>query len=287
MAARRSGLGKGLEALIPLREPNNLENIPVGRIRANPNQPRKVFDPEAMETLTESIRKVGVLQPVAVRPDGFDYVLVAGERRWRAARQAGLGEIPALVRETDESGSLTEALIENLQREDLGPLEQAAAFQQLEEDLGMTHAEIGQRVGRSRAAVSNTLRLLQLSPAIQESLASGALSAGHARALLGLEDQALAEHLAEQTVEKGWSVRRLEEAVRAGKGAEKKTRSRRAPAPRDPIIIELENRLADQLGTEVEIRYPKNRKGQVVMRFAGIDQLEEIYRRFFVDAPQV
>ena len=287
MAARRSGLGKGLEALIPLREPNNLENIPVGRIRANPNQPRKVFDPEAMETLTESIRKVGVLQPVAVRPDGFDYVLVAGERRWRAARQAGLGEIPALVRETDESGSLTEALIENLQREDLGPLEQAAAFQQLEEDLGMTHAEIGQRVGRSRAAVSNTLRLLQLSPAIQESLASGALSAGHARALLGLEDQALAEHLAEQTVEKGWSVRRLEEAVRAGKGAEKKTRSRRAPTPRDPIIIELENRLADQLGTEVEIRYPKSRKGQVVMQFAGIDQLEEIYRRFFVDAPQV
>lgn len=282
--ARRSALGKGLDALLPQSESgDNLENIPVGRIRANPNQPRKAFGDDALRSLVESIRKVGVLQPVVVRPDGFDYVLVAGERRWRAAQQAGLGEIPALIRETDGSGQLTEALIENLQREDLNPLEEAAAYRQLEEDFNMTHAQIGEQVGRSRAAVSNTLRLLQLCPAVQAYVAAGSLSAGHARALLGLADEALAEHLAERTVKEGWSVRRLEEAVRAGKG-EKKTR-RRPPPAREPVIIELEKRLAEQLGADVEIRYSKNTKGRVIMKFEGVDQLEAIYRRFFTTDP--
>lgn len=282
--ARRSALGKGLDALLPQSESgDNLENIPVGRIRANPNQPRKAFGDDALRSLVESIRKVGVLQPVVVRPDGFDYVLVAGERRWRAAQQAGLGEIPALIRETDGSGQLTEALIENLQREDLNPLEEAAAYRQLEEDFNMTHAQIGEQVGRSRAAVSNTLRLLQLCPAVQAYVAAGSLSAGHARALLGLADEALAEHLAERTVKQGWSVRRLEEAVRAGKG-EKKIR-RRPPPAREPVIIELEKRLAEQLGADVEIRYSKNTKGRVIMKFEGVDQLEAIYRRFFTTDP--
>lgn len=280
MAARRSGLGKGLEALIPLSRVGNLENISVARIRPNPNQPRKSFDMEALEALTGSVRRVGVLQPVVVRPDGLDYVLIAGERRWRAARDAGLDEIPALIRVTDEVGSLTEALIENLQREDLTPLEEAAAFQQLEEDFGMKHAEIGERVGRSRAAVSNTLRLLNLSAPIQEALAAGDLSAGHARALLGVKDPALAEHLAERTVAEGWSVRRLEEAVRAGRPAEDEQRPKREGTPRPAAIIELEHRLAEQLGTKVRINY-RNNKGQVVLRFAGLDQLEQIYRRFF------
>lgn len=282
--ARRSALGKGLDVLIPQSEPgSNLENIPVSRIRTNPSQPRKEFDSEALGSLTESIREVGVLQPVVVRPDGFDYVLVAGERRWRAAQQAGLGEIPALIRETDESGQLTEALIENLQREDLSPLEEAAAYRQLEEDFGLTHTQIGERVGRSRTAVTNTLRLLQLSPSVQALVAAGSLSAGHARALLGLADEALAEHFAEQTVKEGWSVRRLEEAVRAGKGGKERSR-RRPPAVRAPVIIELEKRLAEQLDAEVEIRYGKNRRGQVIMKFTDIDQLESIYRRFFADA---
>ena len=282
--ARRSALGKGLDALIPQSEPgSNLENIPVSRIRANPSQPRKEFGAEALGSLTESIRKVGVLQPVVVRPDGFDYVLVAGERRWRAAQRVGLVEIPALIRETGESGQLTEALIENLQREDLSPLEEAAAYQQLEEDFGLTHAQIGERVGRSRAAVSNTLRLLRLSPAVQALVAAGSLSAGHARALLGLADEALAEHFAERTVEEGWPVRRLEEAVRAGKGGRKKI-SRRLPAVRDPVIIELEKRLAEQLGAEVEIRYGKSSGGRVIMKFTDVDQLESIYRRFFTDS---
>ena len=280
MAVRRSGLGKGLEALIPLSRDGNLENISLARIRPNPNQPRKSFDPEALEVLAASIRSVGVLQPVVVRPEGLDYVLTAGERRWRAAREAGLEEIPALVRDTDELGSLTEALIENLLREDLTPLEEAAAFQHLEEDFGMTHAEIGERVGRSRAAVSNTLRLLSLSPPIQEALEAGDLSAGHARALLGVKDPALAEHLAERVVAEGWSVRRLEEAVRAARGSEAEQRPKSQVVPRPAAIIELEHRLAEQLGTKVRINY-RNNKGQVVLRFAGLDQLEEIYRRFF------
>ena len=280
MASRRSGLGTGLEALIPAGQQGNLEAISLNRIRPNPNQPRKDFSPQALETLTESIRSVGVLQPIVVRRDGFEFVLVAGERRWRAAREAGLVEIPALIRETDEAGSLTEALIENLQREDLSPLEEAAAFQQLEEDFGMSHAEIGKRVGRSRSTVSNTLRLLNLSPAIQKALAKGDLSAGHARALLGLDDTALAEHLADRSTAEGWSVRQLEDAVRAGKGIKAGKRRATLPTPRPAAIIELEHRLADQLGTTVSIRY-RNNKGQVVLRFDGLDQLEQIYRRFF------
>ena len=280
VAARRSGLGKGLEALIPPGRNSNLENISVTRIRPSPNQPRKAFDAGALESLTASIREVGVLQPIVVRADGFDYVLIAGERRWRAAQEVGLAEIPALIRDTDEGGSLTEALIENLQREDLSSLEEAAAFQQLEADFGLTHAEIGERVGRSRAAVSNTIRLLNLSPPIQAALAAGDLSAGHARALLGLEDRALAEHLAERAVAEGWSVRRLEEAVRVGKGTDEGRERSKRPESRPAAIIELERRLAEQLGTKVRIRFQNNR-GQVVLGFAGVDQLEEIYRRFF------
>lgn len=281
MAGRRAGLGKGLEALIPGERQSNLENILVNRIRPNPNQPRKEFDPVALGGLTESIRNVGVLQPVVVRREGFEYMLVAGERRWRAAQAAGLLEIPALIRDTDETGTLTEALIENLQREDLGPLEEAAAFQQLEEDFGLSHAEIGKQVGRSRSAVSNTLRLLKLSPVIQKALVEGKLSAGHARALLALEDRALAEHLAEQCVKERWTVRKLEEAVRLGKGEKGTARPNRRSRPARPAaIIELEHRLADQLGTDVSIRYGKNR-GQVVLKFESLDQLEQMYRRFF------
>lgn len=285
--ARRSGLGKGLEALIPPPKRSNLRSVAITRMRTNPNQPRQVFDEGALEVLADSIRQLGVLQPVVVRPEGRDYVLIAGERRWRAARMAGLAEMPALIRETDEVGTVTEALVENLLREDLNPLEEAAAFHQLEDEFGMTHAEIGEKVGKSRAAISNALRLLKLTPAIQALVASGALSAGHARALLGLDDQALAQHLANRTVREGWSVRRLEEAVRLGKGI--RDGGKRRPAePRPAVIVELENRLAEQLGTAVQIRY-KDRKsgrvdGQVVLRFSGLDQLEQIYRRFFPSA---
>lgn len=285
MTTRRSGLGKGLEALIPPPRRSNLQRIAISRIRANPNQPRQGFDADALETLAASIRQLGVLQPVVVRPEGPDYVLIAGERRWRAAREAGLAELPALIRETDEVGTVTEALVENLLREDLNPLEEAAAFHQLEDEFGMTHAEIGEKVGRSRAAVTNALRLLKLPPAIQALVASRDLSAGHARALLGLEDQALARHLADRAVGEGWSVRQLEEAVRLGKGMTRDNARRRPAEPRPAVIVELENRLAEQLGTSVDIRYKERKSGavdgRVVLRFSGLDQLEQIYRRFF------
>ena len=286
MTTRRSGLGKGLEALIPPPKRSDLRRISISRIHANPHQPRQEFDADALETLADSIRQLGVLQPVVVRPEGPDYVLIAGERRWRAAEEAGLTELPALVRETDEAGTVTEALVENLLREDLNPLEEAAAFHQLEDEFDMTHAEIGEKVGRSRAAVTNALRLLKLAPPVQALVASRELSAGHARALLGLEDQALVQHLADRAVAEGWSVRQVEEAVRLGKGIIRESAKPRRPAkPRPAVIIELENRLAEQLGTSVDIRY-KERKGgavdgQVVLRFSGLDQLEGIYRRFF------
>jgi len=285
MTTRRSGLGKGLEALIPPPRRTDLRRIAISRIRANPNQPRQGFDADALETLADSIRQLGVLQPVVVRPEGPGFVLIAGERRWRSAQEAGLTELPALIRETDAVGTVTEALVENLLREDLNPLEEAAAFHQLEDEFGMTHAEIGERVGRSRAAVTNALRLLNLAPAIQVLVASRDLSAGHARALLGLDDQALAQHLADRAVSEGWSVRQLEEAVRLGKGMVRDKRPRRPAEPRPAVIIELENRLAEQLGTSVDIRYKKRKggavDGQVVLRFSGLDQLEQIYRRFF------
>ena len=284
MAERRTGLGKGLEALIPVSERKNLAMVPVAAILPNPQQPRTAFDTESMDALVDSIKRIGILQPIVVRPDGTDYVLIAGERRWRASQAAGLEDIPALLRDTDDRGSLTAALVENLQREDLGPLEEAAAFQQLQEDFGMTHADIGEQVGRSRTAVSNTLRLLLLSPAIQASLASGDLSAGHARALLGVEDSAYAEHLADRAVNEGLSVRQVEEAVRARTESEGDTGEPRASITelRPAAIIELEQRLSEQLDTKVKIRYKSN-KGKVEIRFGSLDQLETIYRRFFTD----
>ncbi len=282
MAERRSGLGKGLEALIPQAERKNLAMIGVEEIGPNPNQPRSVFDAEGLAALADSIRRIGVLQPIVVRPDGARYVLIAGERRWRAAQEAGVDEIPALIRETDDQGSLTEALVENLQREDLGPLEEAAAFQQLQEDFGLTHAEIGEQIGRSRTAVSNTLRLLLLTPAIQSAVASGDLPAGHARALLALEDTAYAEHLAERSVEEGWSTRQMEDAVRQRLGADEKENRPNITEVRPAAIIELEQRLSEQLGTAVKIRY-KNNKGRVEVRFGSLDELERIYRTFFTD----
>ena len=284
MSERRSGLGKGLEALIPPSERKNLAMLAVGKIQPNPQQPRMVFESESLASLVESIKRIGVLQPVVVRPDGAGYVLIAGERRWRACQEVGLDEIPALIRDTDDRGSLTEALVENLQREDLGPLEEAAAFQELHEDFGLTHADIGDQVGRSRAAVSNTLRLLQLSAPIQAALTSGDLSAGHARALLGLEDNAYAEHLAERTIEEGWSVRQIEEAVRARTELAAEQNNPRATITelRPAAIIELEQRLSDQLGTTVKIQYKSN-KGKVEIRFATLDELERVYRRFFTN----
>ena len=217
---RRSGLGKGLSSLIPPSQERpasaTLAEVSIDEIIPNPLQPRLHFDEESMAELATSISHVGVLQPILVRPVDGGYQLIAGERRWRAARRAGLTTVPAVVRSSDDVSSVEEALVENLQRDDLTPLEEAAAYQQLIEDFGVTHDDVAKRVGKSRSAVTNTLRLLGLPPGVQHLLADGKLSAGHARALLGTPDRTLQERLAQQAVSDGWSVRTMEEAVRRG-----------------------------------------------------------------------
>jgi len=216
--ARRSGLGKGLGALIPTELGNRgteLLEVPLNDIQPNPHQPRSVFDEETLTGLAASISEMGVLQPVLVRPlDGGRYELIAGERRWRAAKRAGLSSMPAIVRSVDDVTSVEQALVENLHRSDLNPLEEAAAFQQLIEDFALTHDDVATRVGKSRAAVTNTLRLLQLPPAIQRMIADGDLSAGHARAILGTPDRSFQEALAKRAVKDQMSVRDVEAAVR-------------------------------------------------------------------------
>ncbi len=281
MAARKSGLGRGLDALIPQEHPHaGFAHVPIDSISPNPDQPRSDFDQAALDALAASIGEIGVLQPILVRSIGDSYVLVAGERRLRAAKQAGLGTIPAVIREeTDERTNLTEALVENLQREDLNPLEEAAAFKELLEEYGMTHDEVSLHVGRSRSAVTNTVRLLQLPMKIQAMLVTRELSAGHARALLGSEDEAYAIHIAQRAVAEGWTVRRVEEAIRlrATQGATSSTRSRKI---RPAAIIELEERLQDRLETKVRIDY-RGKGGKITIKYSSPEDLERIYRHLF------
>ena len=287
MAARKSGLGKGLGALIPVDATGEgLRTIPLSDIVPNPQQPREIFDEEALASLAASIAEIGVLQPVIVQPAGddvsADYVLIAGERRWRSAQMAGLTDIPAIVRgEVDAEHSLSEAVIENVQRQDLTALEEAAAYQQLLEDFGMTHEAVARRVGKSRTAVTNTIRLLQLPAPIQAMINRADLTAGHGRALLAVEDADRATHLAERAVSEGWSVRQIEEAVKVLATAREPAPRGVAETPMRPAaIIELEERLADHLGTKVKIDYGK-RGGKLTVRFSSLDDLERIYRSFF------
>jgi ParB family chromosome partitioning protein len=284
--ARRSGLGKGLQALIPtevaVEHGSMLQELPIGLLRPNPRQPRGHFDEEALGSLAASIKELGVLQPVLVRPAGDEFELVAGERRWRAAKRAGLQTIPALVKDTTDDGSLEQALVENLHREDLNPLEEAAAYQQLIEDFGLTHEELAARMGRSRAAISNTLRLFQLPAGIQRLVVDGQLSAGHARALLGTPDRAFQESLARKAVTEGWSVRAVEEAVRARAGETGDGSPAPMPATakrlRAPGLLELEDLLAGYLDTRVHVTMGPKR-GKVVIEFGDLEDLERIYRR--------
>jgi ParB family chromosome partitioning protein len=281
MAARKSGLGRGLDALLPQEHPSaGFANVQIESVAPNPDQPRSDFDQVALDALTASISEIGVLQPIVVRSAGDDYVLVAGERRLRAAKQAGLSAIPAVIRgETDDGTNLTEALVENLQREDLNPLEEAAAFKELLEEYGMTHDEVANHVGRSRSSVTNTVRLLQLPTKIQAMLVSHELSAGHARALLGSEDEAYAIHIAQRAVAEGWTVRRVEEAIRlrATHGTTSSTRSKKI---RPAAIIELEERLQERLETKVTIDY-SGAGGKITIKYSSSADLERLYRHLF------
>lgn len=282
--ARRSGLGRGLGALIPEEDEEELgatlRELAIDEIVPNPFQPREEFDEGAIAALADSIEQVGVLQPVLVRPDAAGgYQLIAGERRWRASRQAGLTVIPAIVREIQDVTALQHALVENLHRLDLNALEEAAAYRQLIDDFGLTQEELAQRVGRSRPAVANTLRLLQLPPAIQGLLIDGRLAAGHARALLSVEDREHQQTLARQAVDEGWSVRQVEDAVKAG-AAGKAPRPEAGPVPgptRPAALLELEELLSDHLETRVSVQTGAKR-GKIVIEFADLDDLERIYR---------
>jgi ParB family transcriptional regulator, chromosome partitioning protein len=311
--ARRSGLGKGLSALIPSEAVGETDSllrvVPISHIRPNVFQPRSHFDEESMAALAASIKAVGLLQPVLVRElhdEAETYELIAGERRWRAARRAGLQTIPVLVQVADDVASLEQALVENLHRVDLNALEEAAAYQQLIDEFGLTHEQVATRMGKGRATITNTLRLLQLPAGAQRALAERTISAGHARALLGTPDRALQEKLVDRIVDEGLTVRAVEELVREG-GAELRVvppapdevavgtpesgtttgttsvsaeTATRRPSPRklpEPGVLELEDLLSTYLNTRVKVDI-QNRRGRLVVEFATLEDLERIYR---------
>jgi ParB family transcriptional regulator, chromosome partitioning protein len=314
--SRKGGLGRGLAALIPTGPPAGsspaaerlatlqrpsarpvvdpsepaavvsretvsigavYREVPIDAVRPNPRQPRQVFDEQATSELAHSIREVGLLQPVVVREIGIGrYELVMGERRWRAAREAGQDRIPAIVRQTANGAMLRDALLENIHRVQLNPLEEAAAYQQLLEEFDVTHDELADRLGRSRPAISNTIRLLKLPVAVQRRVAAGVLSAGHARALLALEDAGAQEDLAARIVAEGMSVRATEEAVMLARGAAP-ARPRTAPRKQiqAPGLQDLAERLSDTFDTRVRVELGR-RKGRIVVEFGSVDDLERI-----------
>ena len=250
--------------------------LPVDDIAPNRRQPRRVFDEDEMAELVHSVKEVGLLQPVVVRSSGDGgYELIMGERRWRASRAAGLETIPAIVRETDDDDMLRDALLENLHRSQLNPLEEAAAYQQLLDDFACTHDELAHRIGRSRPQISNTLRLLRLSPGVQRRLGAGVLSAGHARALLAVPDSEIQDRLATRVVAEGISVRGLEEIVAVGddgkSGGSRVARAR----PTAPGLADIADRLSDRLDTRVRVQLGKNR-GRITVDFASLADLQRI-----------
>ncbi len=247
--------------------------LPIESVRPNPRQPRSVFDEEAMAELVHSIREVGLLQPVVVRRTAEGHELIMGERRWRAAQLAGMAAIPAIVRQTDDNDMLRDALLENLHRSQLNPLEEASAYAQLLEDFGCTHEELAQRVGRSRPQISNTLRLLKLTPSVQRRVAAGVLSAGHARALLAVEDTVRQDHLAARVVAEGISVRSLEELVAVPTPDKPARVVRRRPTA--PGLTELSDRLGDRLDTRVRVELGRS-KGRITVEFATMEDLRRI-----------
>jgi ParB family chromosome partitioning protein len=267
------------DGLVPVPGAHFAE-IPVEAIRPNSRQPRTVFDESDLDELVDSIAEIGVLQPIIVRPDaeaGEGYELIMGERRWRAAQQAGLVAIPAIVRETEDSQMLRDALLENLHRAALNPLEEAAAYRQLLDDFGCTHEELAGRIARSRPQISNTLRLLKLPPLVQRRVAAGILSAGHARALLGLSDGAEIERLAQRIVSEGLSVRATEEIVTILAEGEPEKPQRRSPraGQRSEAMNELATRLSDRFETRVKVDLGKT-KGRMTVEFASVDDLNRI-----------
>ena len=267
------------DGLVPVPGAEFVE-VPIAEIRENPRNPRTVFDEDELDELAYSLREVGVLQPIVVRPvsdsvDGESFEIVMGERRWRAAKRAGLKSIPAIVRSTADDDLLRDALLENLHRSQLNPLEEAAAYGQLLEDFNCTQDELADRIGRSRPQISNTLRLLRLPPLVQRRLQSGALSAGHARALLGLDDVQLQEELAQRIVSEGLSVRAVERLIANGVESSSATRTAIRRSSYNPRVVSLTSQLSTKLEAPVRIDVGK-RKGKVTLEFTNLDDLERI-----------
>lgn len=278
--SRQGGLGRGLSALIPAADQAGdvLRTVPVDRIEPNPRQPRDAFDEAALQELALSLSQVGMLQPILVRRLEADrFQIIAGERRYRAAKMADMAEIPVIVRQTEDAQLLTEALVENIHRADLNPLEEAAAYRQLLDDLGMTHEQLASRIGKSRSAISNSLRLMALPALLQHKLAVGSLSPGHARALLPLEDAEQQQRIAQRVIGEGLSVRATEDLVRSlQEGGDQlqelaDTAKQRAASP----YQELQSRLTDALATKVDIT-GSDRRGRVVINYSGREDLERV-----------
>ena len=284
MAAKRRGLGsRDLDALLGTGDGESsegdingeLRNLAVEHIQAGKYQPRRHWDETALDELAASIRAQGLIQPVVVREIGKNrYELIAGERRWRAAQRAGLAQLPAVVKQVSESAAPAMALIENIQRQDLSPLEEAQALARLLKDFKLTHQQVADAVGRSRAAVSNLLRLLELPAAVSKLLDDGQLQMGHARALLTLEPE-MARRLAREAVAKGWSVRQLEQAARKPQG----TTKRKSKTGKDADIAALERELSETLATEVSLQHGRGGRGKLVIRYHSADQLEGVLER--------
>lgn len=278
---RRSGLGRGLDALLPAErrtDPSagNLREVAVDAIDPNPNQPRQSFDADALGELADSVVALGILQPLLVRAlDQGHYQLVAGERRWRAAQQAGIETVPVLVVDTDEKGSLERALVENIHRKDLNPIEEAMAYKQLLDEGGLTQEQLGERIGRNRVTITNALRLLELPVEIQQMLMEGCLTAAHGRMLLGLQGSAFQPRLAKRVSHEGLSVRETEELVRKYQVLSSADRGPGGRPARPPEVVEAQRLLAEHLQTRVRVEVGK-RKGRIVLDFVSLDELERL-----------
>jgi ParB family transcriptional regulator, chromosome partitioning protein len=286
---KRGGLGQGLSALIPaaVEEGSGLAQVPVDAVSPNPRQPRTNFDDETLQALAASIREVGVLQPIVVRRRGdAAYELIAGERRLRAARLAGLATVPVILRDSGDADTLREALIENIHRDDLGPIELAEAFRELLDELGLKQEMLAERLGVSRSHIANTIRLLQLPPDVQQLLADGRIQAGHGRALLALNDADAQGALALRAAAEELSVREVEELVRRYVDAPPSSDARApaSPPPSDASLTEVEELLAEQLATRVLIQMGKKR-GRIVVEFGSADDLERIVSEIIGSGP--
>jgi ParB family chromosome partitioning protein len=284
----RKALGKGLHSLLPARSAppapppaaapveGNVLSVPIAQVRPNPDQPRREFDPAAMQELTHSIQREGIIQPIIVRKVGSEYQIIAGERRWRAAKAAGLAQVPVIPRTADDAQVLELAIVENIQREDLNPIELAMAFYRMGTELGLSHDQIGEKTGKDRATVSNTVRLLQLSEELQDLVATRQLTPGHARALLKLQEPEVRQEVAKRCIDEGWSVRQIEEYTRPNPAA-KAHLPKKEEKPADPNVKAAIGEMERHLGTRVRIIEKAKGKGLIEVEYYSQDDLDRIY----------